>query len=424
MLHAGPMQQHNVVIIGAGPGGGATALRLAQNGVRDVVLIDKDPFPRDKTCGSGLSPNALKLLAELGLDTEARKHGYLCHSLKVVTPGNRVMELHTEEAAVVLLRKFFDNMLVDRARSLGVDFRGEHKATELIKEGSRVVGVRGRKKSGEPFEIRARYVLAADGAHSIFSSDPRPKKTISCLMGWWEDFDFEPGTMEMIFDKNIAPLYGWMFPEGPGRVNIGICMDGEDADGNKTQRNVREVFQKFLDDHFADRLKTARQIGKWKGHPISYTTWISNCTHEGMLYLGEGARITHNATGEGIYQAMQSGVYAADAVKAVLGGADEQKEWERYLWQNRKKFTASFLVGHALRGLIRSPVLDWVAMAYNSPAVRKAATLTVGSMMAGSTLTSKQVRTTPMPTSPDGGAPATTSWTPRTPGDSPRSQMN
>ena len=121
---------------------------------------------------------------------------------------------------------------------------------------------------------------------------------------------------------------------------------------------------------------------------------------------------------------MQLGVYAADVVKVVLGGADEQKEWERYLWQNRKKFTASFLVGHALRGLIRSPVLDWVAMAYNSPAVRKAATLTVGSMMAGSTLTSKQVRTTPMPTSPDGGAPATTSWTPRTPGDSPRSQMN
>jgi len=88
-------------------------------------------------------------------------------------------------------------------------------------------------------DLRARYVLCADGAHSIFSTDPRPKRSISTLMGWWDGADFTPQQIEMIFDRNVAPLYGWLFPESDRRVNIGICIDGQDANGQKTQRNVQ-----------------------------------------------------------------------------------------------------------------------------------------------------------------------------------------
>ena len=63
---------HQVVIVGAGPGGAAAALALAQRGLKDVLLLDRDPFPRDKTCGSGLSPNALKVLDGLGPGEEVR----------------------------------------------------------------------------------------------------------------------------------------------------------------------------------------------------------------------------------------------------------------------------------------------------------------------------------------------------------------
>lgn len=379
------MQKHQVVIIGAGPGGGATAVRFLQNGIKDVVLLDKDEFPRDKTCGSALSPNGVALIDQLGLTDEVKRLGTVMHSLIVTTPGNKKMRFTTEQAAVVLLRKHFDNLLVERAKELGADFRGEHKVTELIREGSRVVGVRG-KHNGKEFEIYADYVCAADGAHSIFSNDTREKKTISTLMGWWEDFHYEPGTMEMVFDKNLSPLYGWMFPEAANRVNIGICMEGEDAPGQKTTRNVREVFNQFLQDHYGDRLKTAKQIGKFKGHPISWCTWIDSVAHEGMIYLGEGARITHNATGEGIYHAMQSGIFAADAVTRILRGEDEKTVQKEYLWQLRKKFTSAFVVGHAIRGMLKTPLLDWVADAYNNEYVRKAATSIIGSAMAGSSL--------------------------------------
>lgn len=378
----------SVVIVGAGPGGAASAVALAQRGVRDVVLLDKDAFPRDKTCGSGLSPNAVALLDTLGVGGEVRRLGYPINGLRLVTPGYREIRLVSEEAAIVLLRKHFDNLLVERARALGVDFRSGFHATKLIHEGGRVVGVRGR--DGQ--EVRAEWVLCADGAHSIFSVDPRPKRTISTLMGWWEGVPFEPNAVEMIFDRNLAPLYGWLFPEGDGRINIGICMDGEGEGGAKTTRNVREVFQRFLDDHFAVRLRDGRQVGRLKGHPISYTTWIDHTHGPGVVYLGEAARITHNATGEGIYQAMQSGVYAAEAMSAVLSGTPEAEAMKRYARACRRRFTASFVLGHAVRGLVQTPLLDGIATLYNSPTVRGTLGRVFASALAGSKLTERGER--------------------------------
>jgi menaquinone-9 beta-reductase len=372
----------SVAIIGAGPGGASAAIALAQRGVSRVLLLDKDAFPRDKTCGSGLSPNAVALLSDLGVGGAVRARGYAITGLRLTTPGGRQMVLSSgeEEAAVILLRKDFDDLLVERAKALGVEFQSGFHARSLIEEGGRVVGV----KSGEG-EVRADHVLCADGAHSIFSRDPRPRRTISTLMGWWEDFDFEPHILEMVFDKSLAPLYGWMFPEGERRVNIGICIDGEEADGFKQSRNVRDVFRRFLDDHYADRLAKAKQVGRLKGHPIAYTTWIDHTSAPGVVFLGEAARITHNATGEGIYQAMQSGVYAADALSRVIHGeASEAEAMRSYAWACRRRFTTSFVIGHAVRALVQTPLLDGIAGLYNSPRVRNAAARALRFALAGS----------------------------------------
>src|SRR6185369_2099878 len=103
---------HSVVIVGAGPGGAAAAVELAQQGARDVLLLDKDPFPRDKTCGSGLSPNAVVLLDRLGIGDEVRKRGYFIDAATIVTPGGRAMRFASEQAAIILLRKHFDHLLV------------------------------------------------------------------------------------------------------------------------------------------------------------------------------------------------------------------------------------------------------------------------------------------------------------------------
>ena len=382
----------SVVIIGAGPGGAAAAVALASRGVRDIVLLDKDQFPRDKTCGSALSPNGVAILDALGVGAEVFLRGYFIDAARIITPGGGVMHLASAESAIILLRKHFDNLLVERARALGVDFRPGFCAREIVREGGRAVGVRSRE--GEV--VRASCVIAADGAHSIFSADPRPRRTISTLMGWWEGFPIEPHTLEMVFDRNLSPLYGWMFPEDGERVNIGICMDGEDAGGQKTARNVREVFQRFLDDHYASRLRGARQVGRLKGHPISYTTWIGHLHAPGLVLLGEAARMTHNATGEGIYQAMQSGIYAADAVASVLQG---ERPWDdamaRYTRACRRRFTLGFAAGHAVRALVATPLLDGVARLYNNPRIREVVGGALATALAGSKMTQRAPVTRP-----------------------------
>jgi geranylgeranyl reductase family protein len=371
-----------ILIVGAGPSGAAAAVRLGQLGLRDVLLVDRDRFPRNKTCGSGLSPAALHVAEALGIGPELRKRANPVTTVRFVTPSGEVLRVPANSAAVILLRKEFDNLLVERARALGVRFRGGWRAMEAIEESGRVAGVRGLE--GE--EIRARWTLFADGAHSLFSTDARERRHIDTLMGWWEGPDFEHGRLDMVFDPGLSPLYGWLFPETATRVNIGICVDAQDEYGRKVPRDLRALFRAFLDRHFATELRASRQIGAWKGHPIVHTTWIANVSRPGALLIGEAARLTHNGTGEGISQAMQSGVFAADALAAVVRGqADEPAAWRDYLRALRRRFTPEFAAGHLLRELVADGMLDRLARTYNSESFQRAIHWIVGAALTGST---------------------------------------
>lgn len=378
-----------VVIVGAGPGGCATAIALAQRGASDVILVDRARFPRDKTCGSAISPLGLRVLADLGVDEDVRRLGHRIHSLRLTTPRGRQLDLRGDEAAVILLRRDFDQLLVDRAKAAGVRFRDGFAVTALLEEGRRVVGVR----SGDQ-EMRADFVVCADGTHACFSVDGRPKHTLATIMGWWEDFAFDAGTIEMIFDRTLSPLYGWVFPESPSRVNIGIVVDGARAGRAGELGNVRPVFEAFLQRHFQDRLRVARPAGRWCGHPISYSTWMRHGAAPGVLYVGEAARLTNVATGEGIYQAMHSGILAADALAAVLRGRlPEPRAWREYSWNCRRTFAPGFLLGHVFRGAVRLGVLDLLAQAFDRPPFRRVVTWGIGSALTASSVSSKNGRT-------------------------------
>jgi len=206
------------------------------------------------------------------------------------------------------------------------------------------------------------------------------------LMGWWEGPDFEQGRLDMVFDPELSPLYGWLFPETATRVNIGICVDAQDEYGRKVPRDLRATFRRFLDRHFAQELRTARQIGALKGHPIVHTTWIASVSRPGALLLGEAARLTHHGTGEGISQAMQSGVYAAEAVARVVRGELSEAAARRgYLRTLRRRFTPEFAAGHVLRNLVSSGMLDRLARTYNSESFQRAIHWIVGAALTGST---------------------------------------
>jgi len=374
--------QTEILIVGAGPAGAAAAVQLGQLGIGDVLLVDRDRFPRHKTCGSGLSPAALHLAESLGVGPELRSRANPVLTVRFVTPDGVELRAPANSAAVILLRKDFDDLLVRRARALGVRFRDGFRVTTPIEDNGRVAGVRGLDGS----EIRARWTLFADGAHTLFSRDDRERRHIDTLMGWWEGPSFEHGRLDMVFDRELSPLYGWLFPETPTRVNIGICIDAQDEYGRKVPRDLRAVFRRFLGRHYPDLLSTARPVGGWKGHPIVHTTWIANVSRPGALLVGEAARLTHHGTGEGISQAMQSGVYAADALVRVLRGeATEAVAWRGYLRALRRRFTPGFAAGWLLRDMVSTGMLDGLARTYNSASFQRAIHWVLGAALTGST---------------------------------------
>lgn len=355
-----------VAIIGAGPAGSATALHLAQLGIDGVTIVDLHEFPRHKTCGSGLSPRAITVLEELGVWHEIEPIAYPIHGIRVVSRdgSDAWMSGGDRAGAVVCLRHDLDYHIHKRSLEQGVHFMPHFAADTPILRGDRWVGI--RAKDGR--EVHADHVVIANGSHTTFSTLSGPKQTIHAIMGWWEGVPFRANHIEMFWDDLTLPFYGWLFPESATRVNIGITY----ADDDK-QKNARRIFQAFLDKHFRERLRGATPIGKWKGHPIVYSYKLGKLWSPGRVVVGEAGRMTHPATGEGIYQGMRSGMFAAEALADVIRGkASEDEAMTRYDRRCATTFLPSFWVGGLFRGVLHTPFLDYVVKATHLPRVQAA----------------------------------------------------
>ena len=353
-----------VGIIGAGPAGLAAAVRLGQLGVDRVVLVDRLDFPRDKTCGSAISPKGCETLAELGLSEVVARESYAINGLRLVTPrGHDVFVSSPQDVALICSRRTFDHLLLQRAQAMGTSFLGNFDVSFLLQRGDRVMGFR----SSDGREVRVDYTVVANGAHTRFACERGPRRLIQAIMGWWEGVPFRSHHVEMIFDQSVAPYYGWLFPETPGRVNIGICYEDPGL-----ARNARQLFDDFLTKHYRDRLASARQVGAWKGHPISYAPTITRLTSPGRLVVGEAGRITHPATAEGIYQGMRSGMLAAEALHGILKQrADPARAFHEYERACRKAFAVSFRGATLWRRLVSSGGLDGLVAVLNRPTSRR-----------------------------------------------------
>jgi geranylgeranyl reductase family protein len=358
-----------VAVVGSGPTGAATALALQQRGIEDVLLLDVHEFPRDKTCGSGLSPRAIEILHELGVWSEVEPLAYMINGLRLVTRrGNEALvSAGDEHAAAICLRRDFDYVLHLAAIKRGARFVPHFKATQGLVEDDhghdRWVGVR----AADGREVRADFVVMASGAHARLTSNPTRKRAIHTIMGWWEDVEFTPHHVEMLWDDLVLPCYGWLFPEAENRVNIGITYDDDDK-----SKNARQIFQAFLDKHYRDRVAAGKQIGGLRGFPIVYTYRSHPWSSPGRLIAGEAGRLTHPATGEGISQGMGSALFAADAIADVSTGRTEEIEaLRRYDRRCARTFLPSFWAGKAFRGLLHTPLLDWIVKASSIPSVQR-----------------------------------------------------
>lgn len=349
-----------IAIVGAGPGGSTAAMLLAETKRHEVVLLDRDEFPRKKTCGSGLGPRCVSLCKQIGIYDHMASMAYGIRGLRFVGPsGHEAMLASSHEAAWIIPRETFDAELAFRAERLGATFTQGFKATRALRDpAGRVRGVSDGKT-----EIEADLVLFADGAHSRFSIDRREKPHIATLMAWFEGIPWTEGVLEMWFDKRVVPWYGWLFPETKSRVNVGICYDPNDAEDPK------KILHEVLERNLGSRLRGATQVGKYRGAPIAYTRTVGPVAAPGALYVGESARLTNAATGEGISYAMRSAKVAADAIERH--GAATQALLSDYTDATVKAFTLPLHTAVAFMNFVRTPVFGWMSSLITSRAVAK-----------------------------------------------------
>lgn len=360
MMPPMPMARR-IAVIGAGPAGATAALALAKDRRNEVVLLDRDPFPRMKTCGSALSPRCLTLTRKLGVDQALAPRAYGIRGLHFTGPGGRRATLAGNEGAWVVARSEFDAELAFSAERSGARFVQGFKASRLLRDGSgRVRGVSDGKQ-----EVEADLTLVADGAHSRFSLDERPRKQIATIMAWYHGVPFTEGLMEMWFDRRVAPWYGWLFPETRERVNIGICYDPDDP------ANPRDIFSEVVERHVGrERLRHAEQVIKFRGAPIAYTESVGKVAEPGALWIGESARLTNAATGEGIGYAMQSALIAAEAI----GRFPDEVLGAQYTQALRWAFSARLRIALGFMKFVGSPMFATLTSLLAVKPVEKAIT--------------------------------------------------
>ncbi len=225
----------DVLIVGAGPAGAAAAYWLAEQG-HSVLAVEKKTFPREKTCGDGLTPRAVKQLTDMGLADPLRDfHRY--EGLRSIAHGI-TLELtwpdhpHFPSHGYVVRRRDLDAMVADRAVKAGATVWQGSEATAPVVEAGLVTGATiYRKETGITETIRAKYIVVADGANSRFgralgTSRDRTYPMGMAIRGYFTSPHHDDPWIESHLDLrdrdgNHMPGYGWIFPVGDGTVNVG-----------------------------------------------------------------------------------------------------------------------------------------------------------------------------------------------------------
>lgn len=338
-----------VVVIGAGPAGSAAAMGLTRCTGVEPVLLERYRLPRQKVCGSGLSPWTLTLLDKMGAGELVRRRAFRIDGAYIAGRDGGI-ELRGDHETAVLLREEFDHLLAAEAARRGADLRDGVSVKEIVRHGDRVVGV--RTSEGE---MEADLVVDCSGARGRFSRNPRPGMTLHTMLGWYEGVEGASDIVELFFDEPLRPHYGWIFPETSRRVNVGIVFDP-----NRDRGNARARFDQFVGEKLGSRVKHATQLGRLVGHPVHVGWWPTDLVRHGTLVAGEAGQLVDSATAEGIFHGLSSGLHAARVGGELLTRGEEPtaERLAPYEWHVRKQLGWRMALGRGLMETLRTPALD------------------------------------------------------------------
>jgi menaquinone-9 beta-reductase len=326
----------DVLVIGAGPSGSSCAYWLAKAG-HDVVLLEKKAFPREKTCGDGLTPRSVRQLEDMGLGQELaschqyrglRSHGF---GKTLELPWPRVPGLPSY--GYVVTRKDLDAMVATNAAKAGATVWEHTEAAEPIMDGDALVGARVVAKGGDGHTgtVTASYVVVADGANSRFgwalgNQRDRAFPQGMALRGYWASPRHDEPWIDSWLDLkdengNHMPGYGWIFPLGDGRINVGVGLLTTSSiwkGANTTQ--MLDAFCQMAPASWG--ISPDTRLGPATGGRLPMGLSVGPRSGPRHLVVGDAGGMINPFNGEGIAYGYETGRLAAHIIDEALSTHD------------------------------------------------------------------------------------------------------
>ncbi len=336
-------QTFDVVIVGAGPSGSACAYWLAQAGW-SVALIEKKSFPRVKTCGDGLTPRSVLQLRAMGLEEAVAARGHRYEGLRAHGFGARVeMRWPAHEVfpsyGYTITRYALDELVADRAAGAGATVLTGVEATALAEPSESLSGGLRSARGVEVLEaatgargvVRGRYLVAADGQNSRVGRALGVERNRRWPMGmalrgyYRSERDREPWIESHLDIRDpsgkVVPGYGWVFPLGDGRVNVGVGLlstDGAWKGVNTTK--LQEYFVAQVGSAWG--LSPETSLGAPTGGRLPMGLARGPRTGANTLVVGDAGAAINPFNGEGIAYGYETGRLAAGVLGAALAADD------------------------------------------------------------------------------------------------------
>ncbi len=343
---------YDVIIVGAGPGGCCAAFHCAKNGMK-VLILDKAIFPRDKICGDGISHTSMECLQTMGmLDILEKNNGYKIREIKVTSSDNNFVKgeptkkVGMREYAMVMPRQDLDNLLVEKIKTIhNITFMEEINVIDLIDDGH-ITQITAKKSNQQILKFKTSYVIGADGAMSVIARKigiNMRKYTHGnfAMRAYFNHVSDMSDCIELFCYKDQLPGYAWIFPTGMSTANIGVIIPRKKYNSDKLL--LKSLFNNIITNSpiAKKRLGNAVQIpGTLKGWPLPVYPYTIKRSKNNTVLIGDAAGFTDPLTGEGIYYAMKSGEFAAEAItkvqtssKAKTVSSFYEKIWKKaFLW--------------------------------------------------------------------------------------------
>ncbi len=364
------MQAVDVVVAGAGPAGSAAAHTLAAAGA-EVLVLERAHFPRDKSCGDGITAHAVDILHEMDVTFDRfAGRGVKTYGGLIGGPSKKTFAAHPPPAADgtpvecwVVPRMVLDAEVAHAAVRAGARLAQGAVVTAVSRTNGTACGVEYSDGAGV-HRVAAKVVIGADGAHSAVAAslgvrDAAKRHLGFALRGYYDGVTGLRDDLEIYYyDARILPGYGWIFPTGQGTANVGIGIYSGELE--RSSRKLRDILDDFIvsEPNVAARMKDARPVGRAIGWPLPVWGARKPSVFDGAMLCGDAASLVDPLTGEGIYTALVSGRSAGRAALRALQSGDTSATGLRQHEREWTEIAGGYLSsGRLLKNLAKSATL-------------------------------------------------------------------